>query len=323
MKISNLSVVTIFCFLLMQPNSVLLSQTEKLVDSLNLAKDRTLGDHFFTPHNLIKSPYILTDLRTSLGLGQISSINTPLFTVGDNQFKYSQGEVLAAILSLEYQHAVKKWLAVSLQFNLVGRLGSKLNTLLAYGINYASSFNIGWIIKAVQTERFYLSSTFELNNGDYSIISIHQLVEEIVNENSEPSLFSSNNILNGTVGVRAAYGFTRFIGLECLANFGYGETIQKSLDNTWFYILGLNVDMNFTNIFQVPMSISIGYMHSSYPKGNNDILYENNVGVAQISYIGRSDIVLSLDIYSSREIYSTDGSTLWLNSLTFTMRYLF
>jgi len=123
--------------------------------------------------------------------------------------------------------------------------------------------------------------------------------------------------------LRAAYGFTHFIGLEALANLGYGETIQKSLDNTWFYVLGLNVDMNFTEIFQVPMSISVGYLHSSYPKGNDDIIYQNNVGVVQISYIGRSDIVLSLDLQSSREIYTGDGSTIWLNSLAFTMRYLF
>ena len=71
------------------------------------------------------------------------------------------------------------------------------------------------------------------------------------------------------------------------------------------------------------MSISVGYMHSSYPKGENDILYENNIGVVQVSYIGRSDIVLSLDFLSSREIYTIDGSTIWLNSINFNMRYLF
>ena len=300
--------------------SVILAQTDGLS---KIEKDRTLGEHFFTPHNLIKSSYIITYLRTSLGLGEIRSINTPFFAIGENQYKYSQGEVLAAILSLEYQHAVKEWLSVSMQFNLTGRLGSKLNTLLAYGINYATSFNIGWKIKAVQTERFYLSPTFELNNGNYSVISIRQLVENIIDENPNLSLFSSNNVLNGTVGLSAAYGFTSFIGLEALANLGYGETIQKSLDNTWFYVLGLNVDMNFTKIFQVPMSISVGYMHSSYPKGESDILFENNIGVVQVSYIGRSDIVLSLDFLSSREIYTIDGSTIWLNSINFNMRYLF
>ena len=323
MRRISLNIFIVFSFTLIAPNSVLLSQTEELTNNYNIAKDRTVGEHFFTPHDLIKSPYIITHLGTSLGLGQIRSINTLFFVVGENQYKYSQGEVLAAFLSLEYQHAVKEWLAVSMQFNLVGRLGSKLNTLLAYGINYATSFNIGWTIKAIRGKRFYLSTAFELNNGNYSTISVRQLVEDVINKTSEPTLFSSNNILNGTVGLRAAYGFTHFIGLEALANLGYGETVQKSLDNTWFYILGLNVDMNFTKIFQVPMSISVGYLHSSYPKGNNDIIYQNNIGVAQISYIGRSDIVLSLDLQSSREIYTGDGSTIWLNSLAFTMRYLF
>ena len=309
--------------MLILPYSVILSQNEESLNYDLLTKDRTLGKHFFTPGNLIKSPYIITGLRTSLGVGRISSISTPFFTVGNNQYKYLRGEVLAALLSLEYQHAVKDWLAVSFQFNLVGRLGTKLNTLLAYGVNYATSFNIGWMVRAIRTERFYLSPTFELNNGNYSIISIRQLIDDVIDENPDPSLISSNNILNGTIGLRAAYGFTSFIGLEGLANVGYGETIQKSLDNKWFYILGLNIDMNFKNIFQVPISITMGYLHSSYPKGNNDIIFENNIGVAQISYVGRSDIVLSLDFSSSREIYTNDGSTIWLNTLAFTMRYLF
>jgi len=315
--------LTIICYLTITPYMVVYPQIEELEYAENIKQDRTLGGHFFTPHNLIKSPYIITDIRTSLGLGQITSINTPFFAIGNNPYKFSQGEVLAAFLSLEYQHAVKKWLAVSMQFDLVGRLGSKLNTLLVYGVNYATSFNFSWIIKAVQTERFCLSPTFELNNGNYSIISIRQLVEDILTQGSEPTLFSSTNILNGTVGLRAAYGFTSFIGLEAFTDLGYGETVQKSLDNTWFYVLGLNVDMNFTNIFQVPMSVSVGYLHSSYPKGNDDIIYKNNIGVAQISYIGRSDIVISLDLQSSREIYTEDGSTIWLNLLAFTMRYLF
>ena len=323
MKKINLKIQAAVVLLILFPFTIINSQTADSVKSNSLEKDRILGEHFFTTSNLIKSPYIITYLRTTLGIGQIKSINTPLFVIGENQYKYSQGEVLAALLSLEYQHAVKEWLAVSLQFNLVGRLGSKINTLLAYGINYATSFNFSWTIKAIQSERFYLSTAFELNNGNYSIVSVSKLVEDIVNQTQGPSLFSSNNILNGTAGLRAAYGFTHFIGLEALANLGYGETVQKSLDNTWFYTLGLNVDMNFTKIFKVPMSISIGYSHSSYPKGNNDIIFENNVGVVQISYIGRSDIVLSMDLSSSREIYTNDGSTIWLNTLAFTMRYLF
>ena len=323
MKKLSLNIFIVISFLLIIPCSVLFSQTEELTSSDEIERDRTLGDHFFTPHNLVKSPYILTYLRTSIGIGEISNIKTPFFIIGENQYKFSQGDVFTALLAFEYQHAVKEWLAVYIQFNLVGKLGSSINTALLHGVNYATAFNIGWIVKAIRSERFYLSPTLELNRGNYSSISIRQFVNDILNESPRPTLLSSNNVLNGILGLRAAYGLTHFIGLEGLANLGYGETVQKSLDNTWFYVLGLNVDMNFTKIFQVPMSISVGYMHSSYPKGNNDIIFENNVGVVQFSYIGRRDIVLSLDIQSSREIYAYDGSTLWLNSLAFTMRYLF
>jgi hypothetical protein len=108
---------------------------------------RILGGHYFTPSNSIKPPFILTHVRMSLGIGGINDLKYPLLDLGDKEFLYLQGDVFAALLSFEYQHAIKDWLAVYVRFGLIGRLGSDFGTLLRQGVNYATTFKIGWMYK--------------------------------------------------------------------------------------------------------------------------------------------------------------------------------
>jgi hypothetical protein len=152
---------------------------------------------------------------------------------------------------------------------------------------------------------------------------LYNFIGDILDDVPNSSLITTNNSLYGLTALKAAYGFTHFFGLNMIADLAYGETIQRELENQWFTILGLNADMNFTGIFKTPLSLSVGYLYSSYPKNNEDVTFSNNVILAQISYIGRTNFVLSLDIAFSREFASTDERTIWLNTSMFSMRYLF
>jgi hypothetical protein len=259
----------------------------------------------------------------SLGIGGISEIKYPLIGLGDKEFIYLQGDVFAALLFFEYQHAVKDWLAVYIRFGLIGRLGSDFGTLIKQGINYATTFDIGWMIRVYRHDKFILSANFELTNGNYSFISLQSFINELISGVPNPSIISSNNSLYGLVGIKAAYGLTQFLGVNVVADLGYGETIQRDLENKWFTILGFNADMNFSETFKTPFSLSLGYLYSSYPKNNEEVIFSNNVFLAQLNYIGRTNFILSLDIAFSRELASSDESTIWLNTSMFSMRYLF
>jgi hypothetical protein len=254
-------------------SSGVLGQDNELEIFKEIKETRTLGEHYFTPNNTIKQPFILTHVRMSLGIGGINEIRYPLIKVGDEQYFYVQGDIFAALLSFEYQHAVKEWLAVYVRFGLIGRLGSDFGTLLVQGINYASTFDIGWMIQIYRNDNFALSTSVGVTNGNYSIINLQNFIDDIIHHVPNASLITSNNSLYGLLGIKAAYGFTKFMGLNMLADLGYGETIQRELENKWFTTLAFNADMNFVDIIKTPLSLSVGYLFSTYPKNNNDVLF--------------------------------------------------
>jgi len=304
-------------------SAVVFGQDSEYEITNDIKQERILGKHYFTPNNTIQSPFILTYLRTVLGVGQINDLLFPLIKVGNKELLVVQGDIFVALLNLEYQHALKNWLAAYIQFGLIGRLGSDTGTLVTQGVNYASTFDIGWLIKVFRADKFALSTTVEVSNGKYSFISIQNFVNNIINDDQLTSLVTFNNSLYGVLGIRAAYGFNHFLGLNFVANLGYGETIQRNLENRWFTILGINADINLTKLIKSPISLSLGYLYSTYPKNNNDVLFNNHIIITQLNYIGRPNIVVSLEYSYSRELGGDNENVIWLNTLRFKTQYLF
>ena len=303
--------------------SIVFGQENEIEIFHEIKDTRTLGRHYFTLSNTIRSPFILTNARMSLGIGEINDFKYPLLDLENTKFAYLQGDILAALLSFEYQHAVKEWLAVNIGFGLIGRLGTDLASFVQQGANYSTTFDIGWLINIYRQERFVIAANLGLSNGNYSFINVQNFVGDIVNKIPNPSFSASNNVLYGISGIKAAYGLSPFIGFNLSADLGYGETIQRQLDNQWFSMLGIYTDLDFTPLIRTPVSVSLGYLYSSYPRNNNENVFSNNVFLSQISYIGRTNFILGLDINFSRELIGTNDKTAWLQTIMFGMRYLF
>lgn len=319
---SQIKLFIILLFLLLLSGNIF-AQEDDVLQKYSIKKERILGEHYFTPTNEIRMPFILTHIRTSLGVGGLSDLKYPLIRIGEEEYFYMQGDVFVAVLIFEYQHAVKDWLAVFTRFGLTGRLGSSFATLTKQGINYATTFDIGWMLKVFRNDHLALSASFEVTNGNYSFINLQQFIKDVVDGVRDASLLRSNNSVYGLAGVKAAYGINEFIGLNAVFDLGYGETIQRDLDNEFFTFTGLNVDMNFYKMINTPISLSLGYLHSTYPRSNNSDIFSSNVFIAQVNYIGRTDFVLSLDLLLSRELSDSVNEVIWLNSAMFSMRYLF
>ena len=284
---------------------------------------RTLGGHYFTPGTTIKSPFISTYIKTTLGVGGIEGLKYPLIQIGDREYLFQQGDVFAAMLSLEYQHAVKDWLAVFLRYELIGRLGSDFGTLVKQGVNYATVFDIGWLVRVYRSERLTIATNIHVSNGHYSIISLKNFTNLIVDNLSDNPIISNNNSLYGLWGVRAAYGINSLLGFNIIADAGYGEAIQRQSENKWFTVMGFKTDLNFTDYIKIPLSLSLGYLYNSYPDKNEDIIFSNHIFISELNYIGRTNFALGLEFTLNDELISGKEKSVWLNSTRFSMRYFF
>ena len=90
-----------------------------------------LGNHNFLPNTFIRGPFINTYIRNTLGIGKAVDLDIPLLNVDGEEVIGLKGDLLFAALEFEYQHAVKDWLAVALEFEVIARLGTGVGSLLA------------------------------------------------------------------------------------------------------------------------------------------------------------------------------------------------
>lgn len=285
---------------------------------------RTLGAHFFTVSNTLGSPFLLTNLTTFLGIGGVSDLQYAIPSIGDeSETKYIKGNLTLALFGLTYQHALKEWLAVYFGFIVNTRMGSDHVTLLKEGINYSSAFNVGWLIEILRTKDLALSGRFQVNNGSYSIISIENFTEDIISGNEDASLITDKYSTTGELNVGASYGISSFLGLNGVFGLGYGESIEDKQSNELFVDASIELDMNFTDMINVPLSVILGYKYNSFPSNSSMLYFDDNIFFGQISYIGRDDFIISLNFALSKDTSDYEGDTILPNSFEINIRYLF
>ena len=93
-----------------------------------------LGQHRFSPISTLKHPFITTFVRSTLGMGQAKDVDLGTVVVGNDTLVSFQGDLLFLQLQFEYQHAVKEWIAARVEIDVLGRLGTDLESLVADGV---------------------------------------------------------------------------------------------------------------------------------------------------------------------------------------------
>ena len=89
-----------------------------LVDQANSTEPHSdygvpkLGKTVFIPNTAIDNPFINTRIRTTLGFGQTSNLLTPILYLNDNPIVGLEGDLIYALLEIEYQYAVQDWMAI-------------------------------------------------------------------------------------------------------------------------------------------------------------------------------------------------------------------
>ncbi len=99
-----------------------------------------LGETRFMSNAFLPAPFITTNLRSSLGLGQARNVHTPILVIDSVEVIGLEGDLLYALLDAKYQYAVQDWVAVWGRFLVNSRLGNELQSVLAQGVSVHNGF---------------------------------------------------------------------------------------------------------------------------------------------------------------------------------------
>jgi len=253
-----------------------------------------LNDHVFTYISNFKSPFTNTSFTTNLGIGSASNLSYEIGDINGQPIVGINGNLLFANLSFDYQQRIREWIALYLHGGLTARLGTDVFSLLSQGVNTVTSFEIGWLVRIAEGEKYALSGTIGLSNLSGTFINIRRFVDDIVNNIPNPSITKSVPVILGEAGLQFAYGFTQVTALSLEGQLGLGESFDRT-DSDLRYALKGSLDFNFKRKYNVPLGLILGYSLVSQPQ----LVYINkgtaHLGTIKLAYTGTKDFLIGIE----------------------------
>jgi len=284
-----------------------------------------MADHRFTSTSIIRSPFVRTYYKNSLGVGATSGLSLPPIQIGGNEVQFETGSILFSTLQMEYQQAATEWLGVWVDLRLAGRLGTETASLVSQGVTVVSGYDFGWLVRAWQTDDLLLSGTVQLTNSSYTAVDLIGFVEGVVDDGltEDDRLVFSAPLMIGTAGFSCAWVPSRTVGVTAATNLGYGESADRSSGSKWYLDVGAAVDLDLRRNLPVPLGVAGGIRSTSLPTADQQLEGDAITLVFRTDYIGRHDLNLGLEFASQWQDVRGLESSMRYTTMTMDFRYYF
>ena len=107
----------------------------------------SLAGHTFVSTDLVPDAFVRTYVRTSLGYAEAQSIDYPPLVIQGDTLQVLNGSLSYAILGIEYQAALRNWIAMRIAGALVSRLGTQGSSLAREGVTITQGYDFGFLAK--------------------------------------------------------------------------------------------------------------------------------------------------------------------------------
>lgn len=285
-----------------------------------------LGVTRIIPNTFLPDPFVSTKMQLSLGYGRSSRIAVPLIEIDGDPVLGLEGDIMFALLGVEYRHEVRDWMAVLVHVRIAARLGTEIQALLAQGVSAFQGFYLGWIFRLHQTDRHLLSTTFRVSNGRTILVDILGFVDRAIEDGeiTEHNRITYNTPTLGTnLELQYVYAANDYIALQALGGLSYAESIDRRVGAEWYYKLGGTVGFDFNQRYSVPIGLVLGYKYNTVPEGGDDIVDAVQSALVNISYTGRPDFGLGFDMEFQRIPLKNFDEEPTFFSVVVSMQYFF
>jgi hypothetical protein len=268
-------------------------------DSASGSRAGVIAGHAFIPSTFIRDPFVRTFLQTGLGFGSTLNYAPPPVTVKGRTLSGSKGDLLFAIGLFEYQYALRPWLGVRARLEMTGRLADETSTLVAQGVTLFYGFDLGWLVKLVSGERFFVSGSLGVKNTSTTDVYIQRFIEGIIDSGKivpGNKLVMATPALRGSAGVQGAYVLSRLTGVTIAGTLDYGESMDRGEPDKWYYSLSMAFDFNLRSHNGVPLGFIVGGKTGTGPDLQGTDERSSQTIFGRIAYTGAEQFALGLDV---------------------------
>ena len=227
-----------------------------------------INGHDFLTITGLEYPFLNTSFQTNIGIGSTQEITFEQIIFDTLEIEGVAGAVLFANLGLNYNQKIKDWLAFRFRYNFAARVGTEAETLLTHGVNTLGSAELSWFFRLKRHQKYLLSLSTTVSNGEASFISVSAFIRDIVNKVPTASVSKSVPTLTGTFALHWAYAISTVVGLVVDTGIGYGETLVRGESGALFH-LGGGLNFNLYRRYGIPIGTAVGFVSSR----SNQLLY--------------------------------------------------
>jgi hypothetical protein len=285
----------------------------------------SLGDHIFTSITGVDDPFINTKFTLAFGTASFIETEIPITIAGINRTINFQPDIFYAQGGVDFQFAVRHWAALRIKAYGFASLGNNAITLASQGVDAATNFGIGWLLKIAENDNLLLSAAVDLNSSALTFVDLSSRLDSASSSDtlSNQQLINNYQSLTSNVELRFAYRISRVFGLITKAAAGFGEVYGKDSENKFKWNTGLLLSIDLRNWINIPFGVAIGATAVSNEwryKEAKPPIYSVNLNIA---FINRNDFALGLENYVQPVLVeSTDRTLNFLNTKIY-MSYYF
>lgn len=282
----------------------------------------TLGGHTFVSTDLVPEAFAHSWLRTSLGYATAQSIDYPPVVIRGDTVLVLNGSLSYATLGIEYQGALRDWIAVRLSASLVSRLGTQGGSLANEGVTITQGYDFGFLVRLRETEKTMLSGTIGVTNQWITIVDVKQFAEDVANGVPNARLIDNVPTVRSNAGLRYAWAMNPAFGLTLLAQGSYGDAPRRQETTSWGWDLGASVDWDARPAHGIPIGTALAYRLTSLPGLTTTDNGNSSQTVLRIAYTGAHALV-AMDMLGVFNRQNELATPIWAGGVAFSMRMYF
>ena len=159
-----------------------------------------------------------------------------------------------------------------------------------------------------------------MTNNSPTGVSILDFLRGVIDSTNVP-LVRKTPVIRGGGGLRFAWALNPWLGLTATSEISYGESPNRTQGNDVAGTVSLAASVDLAPLINAPIGLVIAAEEQFEPKTVEDI-EDARVGSLRITYTGRSDFIVALDLAVAK-VPLGSGLSITTTSARFSIRYYF
>jgi len=282
----------------------------------------SLAGHTFVATDLVPDAFVRSYVRSSLGYAEAASIDYPPLVVHGDTLQALNGSLSYATLALEYQAALRNWIAMRIGAGLVSRLGTEGSSLANEGVTISQGYDFGFLAKLRQTTNSMLCGSLGVTNQSVTIVDVKQFAEDVANGVPNARLLDYLPVVRPEAGLRFAWAASPTFGVTMLGETSYGDAPRRQERTSWAWNLGASVDYDAGPSHGIPVGAALGYRLTSLPGVSATDNGNSSQTALRIAYTGTHDVI-AVDMLGIFNRQNSLATAIWAGGTAFSMRFYF